>query len=334
MKTMKKLLALVMALALCLSLGVCALATGEVTGSDKVTVTKTLSATGLEETTFKYTVTATGMTGQASTVTEQPTISDFEITVAKGETTGTKDIDLTGFTALGVYTYTITEQASNIAGVTDDTTTLYLTVTVVNEVDDDGQPTGDYVRSVTLRYGNATTGDKTDNDVANTYNAYTLTVIKDVTGNLGDTSEKFSVKVTFTNNTGKAINSIITCSDNQTVELTDWTDNVATVTITVQDGSEITFSNIPSGVSYTVEELDSSKVAVADGGKNGNYTVSYDSNATSTGITADVSTTITNDYDSNVDTGITLDSLPYVLVLVAVLALGAVMIIRKRRVED
>ncbi|MCC8358157.1 MAG: hypothetical protein LJU34_10115, partial [Oscillospiraceae bacterium] len=52
------------------------------------------------------------------------------------------------------------------------------------------------------------------------------------------------------------------------------------------------------------------------------------------GAPLSASTTITNTYEGTIDTGITLDSLPYMLVLVAVLALGAVMIIRKRRVED
>lgn len=72
----------------------------------------------------------------------------------------------------------------------------------------------------------------------------------------------------------------------------------------------------------------------------GKYTVTYDDSASGT-ISSDssvgtlsASTTITNTYEGTIDTGITLDSLPYVLVLVAVLALGAVMIIRKRRVED
>ena len=45
----------------------------------------------------------------------------------------------------------------------------------------------------------------------------------------------------------------------------------------------------------------------------------------------DVTVTITNTKTAEVDTGITLDSLPYILIVAVVLAAAVVMIINKRR---
>ena len=44
--------------------------------------------------------------------------------------------------------------------------------------------------------------------------------------------------------------------------------------------------------------------------------------------------TITNNKDIDVDTGVSLDSLPYILVLAAVAVIAAVLFVRKRREID
>lgn len=49
-------------------------------------------------------------------------------------------------------------------------------------------------------------------------------------------------------------------------------------------------------------------------------------------MTADgVDVVITNNYSTEIDAGISLDSLPYILILGAVVAVGTVLIVKKRR---
>ncbi|MCD8074686.1 MAG: hypothetical protein LUF27_06585 [Lachnospiraceae bacterium] len=294
------------------------------TGTTSVTMTKTLTATGLEDTTFYFTVEEAGYTNTSASVTSQPEIDDFSITVSAGSTTGTYNITLPTYTSVGVYTYKITETSGSIAGVTYSSAELYLVVTVTN----DGS--GGLVQTAVVHVG-STTGDKNTNEYTNTYNAGTLTVSKSVTGNLGDTTKEFSVTVTFTKDSTTTINSTISYTvgtTTYTIEPSDWTGDTCEVTITVTDGSSVTFTNIPYGVSYTVEETDYS----SDG-----YTTTYsgtDGNSGTGTLDSDSETVaITNYKNDTVDTGVILDSLPYVLIL-AVVVLGAVYLIFRRRTTD
>lgn len=325
MKTMKKLLALVMALALCLSLGVCAMAddveegdgetTEETTVESSPTVVKVVSGSGAPDETYSFTVTATGMTDTATGVgTTQPAVTVDDI-----KNSGSANLDLSAITAIGIYNYTISEKAGNTAGMEYDKSVYTLTVTA-SLVD------GELKKDVSIKLNGVKVESAT---FTNTYTANTLTVTKDVTGNLGDTTKEFSFTVTFANNNDAItwVNAITYNSD--TTGAASVIVNGNTVTFTLSDSDSITFSNIPSGITYTVTE----ESYASDG-----YTTKIGGTETSTttGTMAgeNVSVTVVNDKDQTVDTGITLDSLPYVLVLVAVLALGAVMIIRKRRVED
>ena len=97
------------------------------------------------------------------------------------------------------------------------------------------------------------------------------------------------------------------------------------------------FTNIPAGVTYTVEE-DAKHAAGADHPETTEegYTVTYTKSDEEGKIAAGDTDTVTvkNEKKTEVDMGITLDSLPYILIaLVAVIAI-AVVVIRKRRVEE
>ncbi|MCD8116684.1 MAG: DUF5979 domain-containing protein, partial [Oscillospiraceae bacterium] len=319
MKTTKKLLALVMALALCLSLGVCAFADGEdteveeevtssVTTDANAPIVKVVTGDNAPSETYTFTVTGTSYTNTPSSVTTQPTIPDVTITTSTTEGAKSSALDLTNITEIGTYTYVIAEvtPTTKTAGITYDTTTYTLKVTAYYDAD-----------GTTLKKDIAITnasGEKvTAATFTNIYTANSLTVTKDVTGNLGDTTKEFSFTVTFANNNEAIswVNAITYNSD--TTGAASVVVNGNTVTFTLSDSDSITFSNIPSGITYTVTE-DS---YTADG-----YTTKIGENTTSTttGTMAgeDVSVTVVNDKDQEVDTGITLDSLPYVLVLVAV----------------
>ena len=117
--------------------------------------------------------------------------------------------------------------------------------------------------------------------------------------------------------------------DTKTIVTGDWkADNTAEVTISLHHGETVTFTNIPYGVTYDVVE-DTKYTQEANGGYDA-ATYAF-SDETSKKIDSDSDTvTITNNKSVEVDTGITLDSLPFVLIL-AVCAGAVVLFVIKRR---
>lgn len=111
----------------------------------------------------------------------------------------------------------------------------------------------------------------------------------------------------------------------KSIATTEWVNNTVSVEINLKNEETITFDNIPYGVTYKVEE--NNYTAVADGGYDA---ASYDGNENGTIASASVSTTITNNKSTGVDTGISLDSIPYVLTL-AVVCAGAFVFFSKKR---
>lgn len=238
------------------------------------------------------------------------------------------------YTKPGVYYYDFHEVAGTTAGVTYDGTNYRVAVTVENK---NGSMFPSSVKLI-----NRTSGAKVDK-ITNNYAAGKLSFTKKVAGNMGDTNKQFKVTVTLTAPANKPVKSTIgVAGDGTTVasELTainpaDWTNGTATKTFTVQDGTTISLTNIPEGVSCLVKENDYSAAG---------YTTTYSLNGSTTG-TADASTaqnmvaggnialTITNTNNTKIDTGVFTSNAPYIMIL-AVAAAGAiafVIISRKRR---
>ncbi len=273
-------------------------------------------------------------------ITEETTIP-FNVYLPncdKSATVGT-DGRYAAYPSVGVYTYYLTEDDNGTAGVIYDvnkptTAGVDQRIKVVVTVEQD---TTGLIRVVGVHaerpYAD-TKKDKVDT-VVNKYEAASaVKVEKLVEGNLGDQSKKFNMTVTFTSD--KKVNSTITYGD-QTIAPDDWTQSeengpyTVTKTISLAHGEMATFVNVPYGVTYVVNE------AAYDG-----YTATYSNAKTEDGVTTIVPVevdndneliTVTNTKEGEIDNGVVLNNMPYVLVL-AVLAAGvAVFIIRKRR-ED
>lgn len=145
--------------------------------------------------------------------------------------------------------------------------------------------------------------------ITNTYTPQntTLTVKKLVTGGLGDKTKNFNFTVKY----GGEIKDTFVLSNN----------------------GERTITDIPIGTVVTIEEDD-----YAGNG----YSTSFTGVAEGTGRTAtwtaeagDSNTiTFTNFKDASPDTGVLLDSLPYILILAAVVLAVALMLVLKRRRAD
>ena len=237
-------------------------------------------------------------------------------------TTGDIIVALPSYNHVGIYEYTLQEVAGTTAGVTYYGNNIKLVVTVING--NDGK-----LRIAAVHTESA--GEEKSNSFTNTYAANSLTVNKVVAGNLGDKSKEFTATVTFTST--KEVKSTITGAAE--IKPADWSKDGATgiwtasANITIKHGTnnDKTFNNIPAGVNYSVAEI-----VGTDGKVDGKYVVSYDNNKEGV-ITADAaaSTTITNTYDKgSIDMGVSMDSLPYILMLVVVGAAVVVIATRKK----
>lgn len=350
---MKKLFATLLALVMCLALCVPAFAVdfSDVPDNKKlandghstVTITKNYTLTNAgtispaEE--FKFTITKDSVADAAANVTKDnmpvPTIESVTYEAGDAGTNGkmTKNVVVTLpiYESVGVYTYIIKEDAGNTAGVTYFSGDIKLVVTVVN---DESAGAADGAKLVIAGVHTETSGNKTDS-FDNVYSAGTLKIGKTVAGTLGDKSKYFEFTVTLTGETGKTNSSTITTNG---AALTYRGENDATnpTTVTIGEptkfylkhGEEFVISNIPYGVTYTVEET---KVT----GYNDPTTNVVDADGTAGKIDSSSETyTITNTKEGQIDMGVTLESLPYVLALVIVAGGAAVMFARKRRAED
>ena len=259
--------------------------------------------------------------------------------------TNNMNLTLPTFDRTGIYTYKITETNNEVAGVTYDANPRFIKVTVVNDEKGNLVPKVSVRTSKTENDNNLPnpieSDNKTDLEFNNTYQAGELSVTKEVTGNLGDKEKLFDVTVEFTKPAELDINSTITYTDffannenntdgkEKAIKPEEWIGKkTVSKTFKVKHETKVTFTNIPKGVTWKVVE-DSYQ---ADG-----YTTSYESSSETDGFASgsiDTDETdavkIVNYKNADVDTGISLDSIPYILLLgFAVIGIG-ILFFRKR----
>ncbi len=332
---MKKFLSLALALVLVLSMSTVAFAAeGEkTTYTDMSTVTLikeyklTNTGTTSPAETFGFSgLTCTNVTDAADGVTTTnapvPTIAGVSYTAGEAGGENAKKnitISLPEYTSVGIYTYTFTETDGGTAGVTYRSDAITLVVTVIEQ---DGK-----VRVAAVHTEGE--GEAKSGEFNNVYSAGSLSVKKTVTGIMGDQQKEFTVKVTFTAPEGDTVREAITYVDGdetKTIAADEGWTGYKEVEITLKHDETVTFNNIPYGVTYTVVE--NNYTAEADGGYD---EASYNFDDTNKKIdSASENVTITNNKDGEIDTGINMDSMPYILLL-AVACMGLFVFISKKR---
>lgn len=323
---MKKILAMLLALTLVLGMSMTVMAEDNswdnFDGFTKLFTTEGDGATPAAE--FSFTVTDPtsyiNNEGDEETADTIPTVTVGTAEFAEGENEADVSVSIAINDApLGIYTYEITETDPNISGVSI-ADPFYLVVTILRDEDN----TKHYVAAMHL--GSAT-GSK-DNKIENTYSSGSLTVTKSVSGNMADESEYFPFTVTFTPAEGDTIASSIlvyfngdTTASEAVSSLTEgtgeqYTKDGNTYTFYLKHDESIKFDNVPAGVTYEVSE------------EAGEYTESA-TNASGS-IEGDKEAAFTNTLEATIDTGISMDSLPYIVIIAAV-AVAAVIFFRKKR---
>lgn len=329
---MKKLISLLLALVMILSLSTVAFADTTVgdetykdTGTVNIPVTYKLVGAGTspEET---FTVTGSAGTVKDGEAKSAPALvgiecPKFDAGDAKAGEGTTKNIVLTlpSYTTVGVYEYILTPVVGSTAGVTyrPATDTIKLVVTVMN---DDTAPGKVRVAGVHTE----TSGPNKIGGIEYTYSAGALNVTKTVTGNLGDTTKYFNFNVSLTGDSSKIYAGSFVAKVN--ADMNDEQDvNIsigATNLFTLKHGDTLTIENIPYGVTYTVTEEAADGYTTSKTGDNGS-------------INADTQTAaFTNTKNGTVDTGVVLDTLPYVMILAVAAVCGMALLLKKRHMAD
>lgn len=337
------------------------------TGDATLTLTKSLeveNGTAPNEMEFTFSVVDSGNTAVAGATTaakfEAGQNKEIKAFVAGKTYTANFTVDIekllgdTKKNTVGEYTYTISENDTQIPGITKDDNELTLKVTVVNAT---GEIGGGYGYYAALYRG----GKKIEATDAfhNTYNANSLTLSKTVHGSLGSLAEDFSFIIKFLPESdavagmykGPQVGTVGTDVSIDGKDTGDYLNLNTEYTVTLKHGKSLNFSNLPAGIKYEVYEKGSAFNAEKNAVTKDEYTVvvreSTDANSTAIAFdtidkntvkgsvgTANVTTAFHNTHEGQPDMGVVLDNAPYIAMLAIVAIGGVALMLNKRRRDE
>lgn len=280
---------------------------------------------------------------EASYPDKLPQVESAAYEKNEASATGTEKtlkIELPTYTRVGVYYYTVRENVPGESGKMPTTGVTYypdgivLKVTVVEQ--------NGLIRVGAVHCEKPATDETTGKigQIENTYEASGLEIKKIVSGILGDQEAYFTVKLTLTAPANTEMKSEIKVNATELTYKKNMDDpddakcNPETITsmgeytFKIKHNETIELSNIPKGVTYSLYEVEANQ---------NDYKTSYDYSDKKETKTIDTQendiVTITNNKGGNVDTGIVLDSLPYILLL-AIAVGGILMFVLRKRNDD
>lgn len=349
---MKKLLSLILSLVMLLGVSTVTFAEGateaptthtDVTSVDLGKIYKLANPDTVNpEETFKFTISKESVSQSQYTLANMPMLSmsatepvsanvnsiqcgikfnDNEATVEGYTKTAT--IYLPTYTDVGVFTYKIFENPGSTLGVTYDNNPIYLRVTAFREDNVIKRAVTYFVKK---QVDDEEVIEKLPNgNITNLYSATDLSITKTVTGNMGERDRYFTVKVTINAPTGTTAPTSIQVSGGS------HEDNPSTIafgtetSFKLKHGDTIKLENVPYEVTYTVVE-DS---YTADG-----YDAAQYSQNDGIVNSSNETVTITNNKGMDVDTGIFVDNLPYIIILAGVAVGMGVFFMKKRTANN
>lgn len=328
---MKKLISLALALVMILSLATVAFAntvTYSPSDAGNFTFTKTYNVEGdvaLAETLSFEVYTDADCTQKAT-----DGISVDNVTVSGTTRSYTVTVNYPSYSEVGTYRYWVKEVEGTAVGVTYSNTVIEVEI-VVGYNNDSHQLV---VLNESNKFAIKDSEGKKTEKYENTFKSGSFSVAKNVTGNMANDNDEFKIKVTLTLPKNKTINTPIKVGGTE-VTADEWTNGVyeTTLTLSEADGAT-TFSDIPVGVTVAVAEQD-----MDDDGKVGNYTYvstkvgKDDFNGLTIADDTDAAIVVTNEYNVGTNTGIVLDSMPYIILL-TLAAAGMFVLLTKKRARE
>lgn len=322
---MKKLVSLLLAALLVLSLATTAFAAEDFTDQTSVTVTKVYKLIGegaspAETFTLQQISAGVVTDGDATAAPDLGTITGAAFAEGEATTDGTAKpitITLPAYSLVGKYEYVLREVIGTNAGVTYYGSDIKLIVTVIND-EETGTIRVGAVHTEAADGGNYNPATKSD-EIENTYSAGTLEITKTVAGNLGDKTKYFEFTLTLTAESGKDYASGYAVTGGSYESNPTSVTVGGTATFYLKDGETISIANLPYGVGYTVVEKNYDDYELTKSGDVGTI------------HSAKQTAAFTNTKGGYVDTGIALDSMPYVLMLGLAAMFGTALVMNRKR---
>ena len=250
-------------------------------------------------------------------VTEDPSnpVSGTTLTLNRNNA-GVVTITCPTYTTPGVYKYSITQTAGNSQGATyDDGTIGFEVLASYNAAG------SVYIEKTGLSLVNEAKKDS----FVNTFAFGELEITNHITGNLGDVNAKLPITVTL--HADKSVTTQISYSvdggSDKTLTGGTWTGDRVVEIQGVSNGGTVLFKDVPAGVTYTISETGSNGYTVTASPASGTVTAGNRSTAT-----------VTQNKAADINTGINLDSVPYLVVLALVLFGFVILFLRRRRREQ
>lgn len=331
---MKKIISLILALMLVLCMGAAAFADettwdGSYAPTEARTfneIVKTYESENGVVVNETLSFTSTAATTNPDGGTANLTVDDLTVSSLNP---GTLAVNIPSLNKAGIYEWTIKETAGDTAGVTYSQDEVHVIVLV--EYNNDNHTL--QIANVNSYIKKAEDGTKAKT-FTNTFKSGSFTVAKNVTGNMANENDEFEITVTLTSTDPIGTNISVAGT---TVTPADWSTSAPyTYTFTTnysKIGGAKTFSDIPVGVSVSVSENSSD-----DNMKGYTYVSTKVGTTDFTGMTIADDTAsdivVTNDKGTEIDMGISTDSLPYVMLLGIVTMMGAAMLIKRRATNN
>lgn len=218
-------------------------------------------------------------------------------------------------------TYSVIESGGTVQDF-DQATTVSTTSGEVSVTDKKAEGTVGRKETVTVSYTNSYTIAITE-----------ITVEKQVEGNLGDWGKDFAFTASIAGSTDtmNGIQYIKYDRDGKVLEEVTVSEDEASFCL--KDDECVTFTNVPLRSTLTIRE-NPENYELTNVEATNSADLTKNNNSAVLAVKGENKVTFTNKLEATIETGIALDSIPYIVILVGVAAVVGFLFLRKRRRED
>ncbi|MCD8074683.1 MAG: Cna B-type domain-containing protein [Lachnospiraceae bacterium] len=220
-----------------------------------------------------------------------------------------------------VYSYYYVDSSGNVYSGSNVTTTVTITVDEDDNICDGTAGTDQYgfdfkITALQLLEAESVLTDDQELTITNTADTASITVVKEVTGNMGDTTKEFTF--TLTDSNGDPVG-------------TDSGGSALTASgFTLSSGESETISGLTIGDTVYLAESDNDGYTVTVTDSSGN-TIEATNGVYEITVGSDVTITVTNYKNIEPDTGVRADSAPYTVLLSGVVLAGIAALMDRRK---